>query len=110
MIIVDAHCDTITKIMEINSSLYKNNCHVDIQRLKKYKNYVQFFAAFVDKSLYSNTLKRALEIIDVFYKEVESCKDHIMLCCNYNDIKKAFMEYKIAAILSIKLVKHFRVY
>ena len=67
-----------TKIMEINSSLYKNNCHVDIQRLKKYKNYVQFFAAFVDKSLYSNTLKRALEIIDVFYKEVESCKDHIM--------------------------------
>lgn len=45
MIIIDAHCDTITKIMEINSSLYKNNCHVDIQRLKKYKNYVQFFAA-----------------------------------------------------------------
>ncbi|HHX18659.1 MAG TPA: membrane dipeptidase [Clostridium sp.] len=103
MIIVDAHCDTITKIMETNSNLYKNNCHVDVERLKKYKNCVQFFAAFVDKSLYyPNTLKRALEIINVFYQEVENCKDHIMLCCNYNHIEKAFKEEKIAAILSIE--------
>lgn len=102
MIIVDAHCDTITKIMETGSSLYKNNCHVDIQRLKKYKSCVQFFAAFVDKSHYSNTLKRVLEIIDVFYKETESYNDHIMSCCNYNDIERAFKEGKIAAILSIE--------
>ena len=102
MVIVDSHCDTITKIMETNSNLYENKHHVDIQRLKKYKNFVQFFAAFTDKCLYPNTLKRALEIIDVFYKEVERYKDHITLCCNYSEIKRAFKEEKIAAVLSIE--------
>jgi len=28
MIIVDAHCDTITKIMEKGTQLRKNDCHV----------------------------------------------------------------------------------
>ncbi|MDQ2087199.1 dipeptidase [Herbivorax sp. ANBcel31] len=103
MIVVDAHCDTITKIMETNSNLYKNNCNVDLQRLKKNKKFVQFFAAFVDQSIYhSQTLKRAVEIIDAFYQGVEAYKDVITLCCNYNDIEKSFKDEKVAAILSIE--------
>lgn len=103
MIIFDAHCDTITKIMEVDSNLYQNNCHIDLRRLKKAGNFVQMFAAFIDP-LYSQaySMKRAMQIIDRFYSELETYKDDIMLCCNYSDIERAFSERKIAAMLSIE--------
>ncbi|AEV68414.1 dipeptidase [Acetivibrio clariflavus] len=103
MIIFDAHCDTITKIMELNSNLYSNNCHIDILRLKKAGNCVQTFAAFI-APIYSPAyaMKRAMQIIDRFYSELEIYKDDIMLCCNYNDIETALSQGKIAAMLSIE--------
>lgn len=103
MIIFDAHCDTITKIMEMNSNLYNNNCHIDIQRLKSLGSFVQTFAAFIDPA-YSpaNAMKRAMQIIDRFYSELDIYKDDIMLCCNYNDITNALSQGKIAAMLSIE--------
>ncbi|TYQ18254.1 UNVERIFIED_CONTAM: membrane dipeptidase [Acetivibrio alkalicellulosi] len=103
MIILDAHCDTLTKIMETNSNLYHNNSHVDLQRLKKIGKSVQFFAAFIDPAYcQAYALKRALQIIDVFYSQLEIYKDNMMLCCNYNDILDALSQNKIAAILSIE--------
>lgn len=103
MIIFDAHCDTITKIMELDSNLFKNSCHIDLVRLKKAGNFVQTFAAFIDPA-YSQAyaMKRAMQIIDRFYKELETYKDDIMLCCNYSDIENAFSDGKIAAMLSIE--------
>ena len=103
MIIFDAHCDTVTKIMESNSNLYNNNCHIDLLRLKKAGNFVQTFAAFIDPS-YSQAyaMKRAMQIIDRFYNEIELYKDDIMLCCNYNNIEDALSQGKIAAMLSIE--------
>ncbi|HHV29821.1 dipeptidase [Acetivibrio mesophilus] len=103
MIIVDAHCDTITKIMEDGTGLRKNNCHIDIERLKSIGNYVQFFAAFIDPSYcQAYPLKRALQIIDEFYSQIEANKDDIMTCRNYNDIEEAVKSGKIAAVLSIE--------
>ncbi|WP_010250356.1 dipeptidase [Acetivibrio cellulolyticus] len=103
MIIFDAHCDTITKIMEINSNLHTSNCHIDIARMKKIGNFVQTFAAYIDPA-YSQAyaMKRAMQIIDRFYNEIEIYKDDIMLCCNYKDIQKAISDGKIAAMLSIE--------
>ena len=83
MIIVDAHCDTITKIMENGENLNKNNCHIDIERQRSLGSAVQFFAAFIDPAYcQAYALKRALQIIDEFYRQIEINKDDIMLCCN----------------------------
>jgi membrane dipeptidase len=103
MIIFDAHCDTVTKIMEQNCNLYKNDCHIDIVRLKKLGNFVQTFAAYIDP-VYSPAfaMKRAMQIIDRLYTEIENNKDDIMLCCNYIDIERALSEGKVAAMLSIE--------
>ena len=103
MIIFDAHCDTITRIMKLNSNLYSNKCHIDIQRLKKLGGFVQTFAAFIDP-VYSPaySMKRAMQIIDRFYSELENYKDDIMLCCNYKDIEDALSQGKVAAMLSIE--------
>lgn len=103
MIILDAHCDTITKIMEENEGLYDNNCHLDIKRLKESESHVQFFAAFIDPEFcQAYAMKRAVQIIDRLYQEIEINKDAITLCLNYNDIEKTLNAGKTAAILSIE--------
>lgn len=103
MLIVDAHCDTITTIMKCGEGLRKNNCHIDISRLKNYDSYVQFFAAFISpEHAKMGALKRTLSIIDRLYQEIEDNKQDIMLCCNYNDMEDAFAGRKIAAVLTIE--------
>jgi membrane dipeptidase len=103
MMIVDAHCDTVTAIMESKESLCRNNGHIDLLRLKEYDSYVQFFAAFISPAHSKmGGLRRALDIIDKLYREIEINKDAIMLCRNYNDIISAVQARKVAAVLTIE--------
>jgi len=103
MIIVDAHCDTITKIMETGEELFSNKCHIDLERMTKVGKYVQFFAAFVDPAYgQAYAMKRAMQIIDRFYMEVEKNSSYISHCKNYQDITDTIYNNKIAAILSIE--------
>ncbi len=103
MIIVDAHCDTLTKIFDTGKKLYSNDCNLDIERMRKRGKYVQFFAAFIHPKYYRGyTIKRAIELIDRFYEECKICSDDIMICCNYNDIMMAINSGRVAAILSIE--------
>ena len=103
MLILDAHCDTITTIMKSGEELRKNNCHIDVERLKKYSGYVQFFAAFISpEHAKMGALKRTLSIIDRLYQEIEANKNDLMLCCNYNEIIKAIQDKKVAAVLTIE--------
>jgi membrane dipeptidase len=75
MIIVDAHCDTITKIMEDDSSLCKNSCHTDLERMKTAGNFVQFFAAFIEPSFcQAYAMRRAVQIFDRFHEQIEKCR------------------------------------
>ncbi|MDP4093677.1 MAG: dipeptidase [Bacillota bacterium] len=104
MIFVDAHCDTVLKLLEEeNSNLLNNNFHFDILRAKSNGNYLQFLASFIEPSYgQAYSLRRALQLIDRLYKEAEIHKDHMMLCCNYNDINKAFSVNKLAGLISIE--------
>jgi membrane dipeptidase len=89
--------------MENNENLYENNCHVDIQRMKKYDNFIQVFAAFIEpKYCQAYAMKRAIQIIDTLYQQIDTYKDDITLCCNYNEIQTALGTNKVAAILSIE--------
>lgn len=103
MIVVDAHCDTLTKIMETNESLNRNNCHSDLNRMSIYDGYVQFFAAFIEPHYGgAYALKRGIEIIDTFYLEQEKHSQKLSICTDYSSIEKALSERKIAGILSIE--------
>lgn len=103
MIIVDAHCDTITTIMQTKEQLRENKGHIDLERLKKYDNFVQFFAAFISpEHAKMGALCRAIDIIDKLYEEIEINKNDIMLCRNYNEIMTATKNNKIAAVLTIE--------
>jgi len=103
MIIVDAHCDTITKILESGENLYKNKCHIDIERMRKAGSYVQFFAAFISPEYYHNSPKKcAVRIIGGLCKQIDMYNDRILLCYNYNDVERALYLNKVAAIIAIE--------
>ncbi len=104
MIYFDAHCDTITEIMEKEENLYSNSCHIDIKRSKDlpYKH-VQFFAAFISPSAgHAYAMKRAVQIIDKLMEQIQIYDNDMMLCCNYSQILEALENNKIAALLSIE--------
>lgn len=103
MIIVDAHCDTISEVLDRGLSLNKNQLHVDLERMRKEGSFIQFFAAFIDPAYgQAYSMRRAVQLIDRLYNEIKINNDYITLCCNYNDIEAALAEGKVAAILSIE--------
>jgi membrane dipeptidase len=103
IILFDAHCDTITKIMEKKQGLYRNDCHLDITRMRKFKGFIQIFAAWIDpKYCPHSALKRSLQIIDEFFFQIEQNKEYISFVTNYQQMMEAIDNNKIAAFLSIE--------
>jgi len=104
-IVFDGHCDTILEIMNHKRTLGKraSTGHLDIPRMKEGGVDVQFFAVFIE-DIYKpdRSLKRTLQLIDCFYKEIEKNQDDILLVTNYNQIEEVNSAGKIAAILSIE--------
>lgn len=102
MLIIDAHCDTISIVRDRNLSLYNNSLHVDIERMKAKGAFVQFFAAFIDPSYGLHSMKRAIQLIDKLYQQLDVYKDYIALCHNCNEIENTVKSQKVAAIISIE--------
>jgi len=117
-IVVDAHCDTIGSWMETPSmpifgvptrraerrSLGKRSEEgaIDIPRMKEGGLDCQVFAVWTAPAFYNAPLKRAVQMIDAFYLEVEKNLDSIAVCINHEQIMEAVKKGKIAAILSIE--------
>ncbi len=91
--IFDCHCDTLTKALWSNQNLYKNNLHIDIERLLKFERAVQIFAVWLDEKHLKNAYKNTINVIDFFNSQINE----------YNDcISKNINNNKIGAILSIE--------
>ena len=103
--VFDGHCDTILEVINHKRSLGSRTLvgHLDIPRMKEGGVDVQFFAVFIE-DIYKpdRSLKRTLQLIDCFYKEIEKNHDDISLVTNYNQIVEVNRAGKIAAILSIE--------
>ena len=103
MKIVDLHCDTIGEIIDGKDvELRSNNLAIDIEKLKKGNSLLQFFALFVYLEKYPKAFNRAMDMLNVFYKEIEKNNYEIAVAKNYNDLKKNMEEQKISAILTIE--------
>lgn len=91
--IFDCHCDTITKAMWSQQNIYKNNLHIDIEKLKIFEKAVQVFAIWLDKKYLDNAYLNTLKAMDFFNSQIDE----------YNEfISKNINEDKIGAILSIE--------
>jgi membrane dipeptidase len=89
--------------MENGQDLYSNDTHLDIRRMKKYKGYIQMFAAWIAPE-YSphNALKRTMQILDEFFRQVENNKEHIAFVKDYKQMMEAVNNQKVAAFVSVE--------
>jgi len=101
---IDLHCDTISRMVGTGSkvSLYSNDFHVDITKLKTGGVGTQFFSVFMRVDKTGKPLALCLETIDRFYTELDRCSDHIAFAGSSSDIIKNRCEGKISAFLTLE--------
>lgn len=90
--IFDCHCDTLTKAMWSKQNIYKNNLHIDIEKLNVFEKAIQIFAIWLDRPYLDNAYNNTLKAIDFFNFQIKEYKDYIS-----KDINS-----KIGAVLSIE--------
>ncbi len=106
MIVCDAHCDTVDRLIKDKSDLgtRSDNGHVDVPKLIEGCVDVQVFASYVggpqrQKGYYFNLAKRKINVLRTqFAKNSKS----ISLALNLGDIQRANRDNKISAILAIE--------
>lgn len=101
MIIIDAHCDTLTKTVDTGLSLISNPFHWDITRALQYKGFLQVLAVFQDPDIVKPTFDHAMHYIREA-EEVQKQDSRFKLCRNYQDIEDGIREKKVCGLLSLE--------
>lgn len=102
MLILDAHCDTLSEVLGKKIDLYQNDGQLDLKRLVENKNSVQFFAAFIKPGHSAYALTEAMKLIDVLKQAAEKYEGIMEIALNAQDIRRIVSSGKVAAVLSIE--------
>ncbi|ABO50436.1 dipeptidase, Metallo peptidase, MEROPS family M19 [Desulforamulus reducens MI-1] len=104
MLIVDAHCDTLTVLTPQGRDLgtLSQRGHIDIPRLYRGGINVQFFAIFIGPDNYHDPAQYTKEILKLFNKEIQRNASSLLHARNYADIVHAYDSKKICAVLTIE--------
>ena len=107
MKVADMHCDTISELfyrkMEGKDySILKNDCHLDLERMKAGDYCLQNFALFTEMAGHERPFEYCMQLVDLFYTEFEKYKDRIGIVTSYEDIEKNRQAGKMSAMLTIE--------
>jgi membrane dipeptidase len=120
-IVVDTHNDTILNMMSgrppttgkrttegyrefsLSRTLREKSDEgqIDIPRIKEGGVNCLFFAMYVSPS-YRGRLRKLLQMLDVFYSQIDINKDEIQLATTYQDVINIVQKGKIASVLTIE--------
>lgn len=107
MKVADMHCDTIAEIYYAQArgedvGLRCNDFHVDLEKMQKGDYGIQNFALFTSIEREERPFEYAMNLLDVFYQEMEKNKDLIGVVTSYKDIKENWKVGRMSAILTIE--------
>lgn len=108
MKVIDMHCDTIGSIYEtykkegVRKKLYENDLHLDICKMIQGDYLLQNFAMFVDLEETDRPFETAMEMIDLYYQELEENKEWIAPVYSFQDIVDNQANGKMSALLAIE--------
>ena len=97
---VDMHCDTITSLYKDKASLYQNDLHIDITKMKKGECLLQNFAVFTYIENHDSSFTKAC--IEYYHKQLEENKDYIRPVNKYEDISINEKNGFINALLTLE--------
>lgn len=92
--IVDFHCDTLTKVLDGEKSIKSDD-------MVRWGIKGQVFAVFMNPSYRKDFSVKALEMIDIFYRAVE-LDERLIFAVSYGDFERALNDNKVACMLSIE--------
>ena len=93
MNVADMHCDTIAELYyrrqeAKHGSILKNDCHIDLERMKKGDYCLQNFALFTELTKHERPFEYCMKLLDLFYTELKPYEDLIGIVKTYEDIEK----------------------
>jgi membrane dipeptidase len=109
-IVVDTHNDITSKILDGGFDLGKpdGKTHTDLARMKAGGITAEFFSIYVDPDFTKpgapdgGPARRALDMIDVTYQQIERHPDALVLATSESDIRRAKRDGKIAVLMGIE--------
>jgi membrane dipeptidase len=119
-IIIDGHNDITSPMVDEDFSLSMNSLgrfhrnggdpfHTDLNRLKRSGITGEFFSIYVSGSTfnkatgaYNGAMRRAMDLIDATYREVEKHPNDLTMCFTAADIRRAKKQNKICALMGIE--------
>lgn len=107
MKVIDMHCDTISELYYRREagkaySLLKNDCHIDLERMKKGDYCLQNFALFTELTRHERPFEYCMKLVELFYTEIAKHEDLIGVVTCYEDIERNRKEGKMSALLTIE--------
>lgn len=106
-ILVDGHNDITTMMLDDNYDLGMPSAgkyHTDLARMKQGGITGQFFSIYVDNDFAKRgqATRRALDMIDVVYRDAERHPNEMTMATSVADIRRAKRAGKIAALMGIE--------
>ena len=104
----DLHCDTLSELRYAENdgqplSFRKNDLQIDLDKLKKGDYLLQCFACYVNLERdRQNPLKACMEMIDIFYRLLETYPQDLVQVKTPEDIKALPSDGRIGAMLTIE--------
>ena len=108
MKVVDMHCDTIAEIWysmksgERMQKLRENTLQVDLMKMKQGDYLLQNFALFVNLGRKEDPIESVMQLVDVFYSQMEQNADLIRPVTTYEQIVENEKAGLMSALLSVE--------
>lgn len=102
MKVVDMHCDTILQLFKRGGSLLENDLNIDLKKMIKGDYLLQNFAMFVNLASNPDPLKKAQQLIDLYYTEIEKYPELIKPIYCYQDILDNQKNGVMSAMLTLE--------
>ena len=107
MKVADMHCDTISELFHARErgeqvSILENHLHMDLKRMQKGDYLLQNFAMFVHLGKTEDPFHYAMQLVDLFYNELEPYSDRIGIVKSWNDIEENRKAGKMSAMLTLE--------
>jgi membrane dipeptidase len=104
-LVVDTHCDTILSIARGERRLGERSDkgHLDFPRMREGGVGAQFFAVYIEPEYKPDRgLQRALEMLDLLWREVEAYPEQAAVALSAADIRRIHSSGRVAVVLAIE--------